>query len=119
MAQAEVYVCDTHALVWFLTRDSKLSEPAKTILRQAQLGDALVHIPTIVLSEFLALAVKGKVPWERLFEVLIRIGGISGFQVAPLDTQTFSRMLYIVLLSPQPRPSLELHDLSIQRQRSC
>ncbi len=111
MARGEIFVCDTHPLVWFLTRDRQLSEPARIVLRQAQAGEAVIYVPTIVLAEFLFLAIKGKVPWERLFELLIAIEGKGGFQVIALDLETFSGMLFLAMT--RPPLNLELHDLSI------
>lgn len=108
-----MFVCDTHPLVWFLTDNPKLSLTAAESLKRAQAGDAIAYVPTIVLSEFLSLATRDRVPWERLFEFLLRLGGTQGFSFADLDLEVFSRMMYIVMASPQPRPDLELHDLSI------
>jgi len=112
-APGSVFVTDTHPLVWFLTGDPKLTDDARTILRRAQAREAVVYVPTIVLAEFLYLVRKGKVPLDHLLELALRLDGFSEFRVAPLDMQTFSRMLYILQFSPRPRPDLEIHDLSI------
>lgn len=113
MPESEVFVSDTHTLVWFLTRDKKLSSLARSILLRAQDGDALVYVPTIVLSEFLYMAIGGKIPWDRMFHLVLALSEQNGFRVASLDLETFSRMMYLVLAAPHPRPSLEIHDLSI------
>ncbi len=42
------YVVDTHALVWYLTDDMKLSEEAAAIIEKSERGDPTVVIPTIV-----------------------------------------------------------------------
>jgi predicted nucleic acid-binding protein len=112
-APEAIFVTDTHPLVWFLTRDTKLSDDARSILRRAQAGETAVYVPAIVLTEFLYLVRKGRVPVDHLIELSLRFDGASGFRVAPLDMQTFSRMFYILYLSPQPKPDLEIHDLSI------
>ena len=113
MTSGEVFVCDTHPLVWFLTENPKLSASARSHLRRAEAGEATVYVPTIVLSEFLWLAKRDRVSWERFFEFLFRLEGYSGFRVADLNLETLSRMTYVIMVSPQPRPELELHDLSI------
>ncbi len=108
-----IFVTDTHPLVWFLTRDTRLSDDARDILRRAQANDTIVYVPAIVLAEFLYLVRKGKIPLDHLIELSLRLDGFSEFRVAPLDMQIFSRMFYILHLSPRPRPDLEIHDLSI------
>ncbi len=108
-----IFVTDTHPLVWFLTRDTKLSDDARDILRGAQTSATIVYVPAIVLAEFLYLVRKGKVPLDHLIELSLRLDGFSEFRVAPLDMQIFSRMFYILHFSRRPRPDLEIHDLSI------
>ena len=112
-APGSVFVTDTHPLVWFLTGDPRLTDGARAILRSAQARETVVYVPAIVLAEFLHLVGKGKVPLGHLLELALRLDGFSEFRVAPLDMQTFSRMLYILQFSPRPRPDLETHDLSI------
>jgi predicted nucleic acid-binding protein len=113
LAERDVFVCDTHSIAWFLTRDRKLSDRAREVLHDAQEGRALVHVPTIVLSEFLHMASRGKIPWDRLLRLIVATGPPSGFRVAPLDADTLSRMMYIALASPEWQRRLELHDLTI------
>ena len=48
-----IYVADTHSLVWFLSEDQQLSLKAKEIFEQAEKGDVVIIIPTIVLAELL------------------------------------------------------------------
>ena len=45
------YVADTHGLVWFLTKDSKLGVEALRIFRSADRGNVFVVIPSIVIAE--------------------------------------------------------------------
>ncbi|HEY9703995.1 MAG TPA: hypothetical protein V6C58_16215 [Allocoleopsis sp.] len=47
----EVYVLDTHGLLWFLTQSPKISLLARQILRDAENSSKQVFIPTIVLAE--------------------------------------------------------------------
>ena len=110
MGPQDVFVCDTHPLAWFLTRNPQLSEAARTVLRRAQGGEVVIYVPTIVLAEFLFLTNKGKLPLERLLELLMWIELRRGFRDVALDLGTFYRMLEA---SHVYSLDLELHDLSI------
>jgi len=52
----KTYVVDTHALVWFLTADSRLSDTARQALA---LPDSRLLISTLVLFEIKHLSAKG------------------------------------------------------------
>lgn len=54
-----VYTVDTHALLWFITADQKLSAQAKKALSDPS---AILLIPSIVLAEASFLVRKKKVP---------------------------------------------------------
>lgn len=108
-----VFVCDTHPLVWLLTDSPRLSRRARAILNSADNGDINVYIPVIVLGELLSTASRGKLEWEHLFEVLLRIEGGQGFRSVDVDMSTFSEMMRVEMLPPDVHPNLELHDLSI------
>ena len=56
----ETLIPDTHSLLWFLTQDSRLSDPARLALREAVAGDTLIVVPIIVLVEALRLVEKRK-----------------------------------------------------------
>ncbi len=51
------FVVDTHALVWFLAHDSRLSEKARTVLQDPTVR---LIIPAIVLAEIKYLSSKGR-----------------------------------------------------------
>lgn len=53
-------IVDTHALVWHLIADSKLSELAKAFLDDVDNGKALLVIPAVVLSELFMIVEKGR-----------------------------------------------------------
>lgn len=46
-----LYVVDTHALIWYLTNDSKLGEQAAQIFTAAERGESRLIISAIVLAE--------------------------------------------------------------------
>ena len=54
------YVTDTHTLLWYLLASSLLSAKAKSKFDEAELGLAIIHIPTIVFAELYFLNVKQK-----------------------------------------------------------
>jgi PIN domain nuclease of toxin-antitoxin system len=54
------YVVDTHALIWYLTGDKKLSPQAKAIFEAAEANETILIIPAIVLAELYYANVKNK-----------------------------------------------------------
>jgi len=66
-------VADTHTIVWYLSKDSRLSSGAHAALTAATTGGDLIHIPSICLVELTYLAEKGRLPSaarEALVEAL-------------------------------------------------
>jgi PIN domain nuclease of toxin-antitoxin system len=63
------YVVDTHALIWYLLNDKKLSRQAKAIFQAAEQNQTLLVIPAIVMAElYYANAKNGWFPdFARLF----------------------------------------------------
>lgn len=86
------YIVDTHALVWFISKDKKLSPLAKQVLNQAEAGEVQVLIPTLVLAELDYIAQKKRVA-ATLDELLGRIQEGTGFAIVPFDTEVFQAML--------------------------
>jgi PIN domain nuclease of toxin-antitoxin system len=82
--QQDVYVIDTHALIWFLTNDRRLPEAVRGILLRAEEGRIQVLAPTIVLAEIMHIADKRQLGISiRL--VLEKIEQSKGFAIVPLD----------------------------------
>lgn len=46
-----LYVVDTHALIWYLLADKKLSQSALAIFQAAERGETRLLLPAIVLAE--------------------------------------------------------------------
>ena len=66
-------VVDTHTIVWYLSKDSRLSPAAHDALTRATTGGELIHIPSICLVELTYLTEKGRLPTvarEALIEAL-------------------------------------------------
>ena len=45
------YVADTHALFWYLAAGPRLSANAKAAFDEGARGEALIHLPSIVIAE--------------------------------------------------------------------
>ena len=79
-------VADSHTIVWYLSRDSRLSSAAHAALTVATTGGDLIHIPSICLVELTYLAEKGRLPSaarEALVEALDDLSGPC--TLVPLD----------------------------------
>jgi len=48
-----LHVADTHALIWFLTRDNKLGSNAKEIFQKTEEGETIIVVSVISLLEIL------------------------------------------------------------------
>lgn len=67
-------VADTHTIVCYLSRDSRLSWGAHAALTAATTDGDLIHIPSICLVELTYLAEKGRLPGARLLMDVIDLG---------------------------------------------
>ncbi|MBI4654451.1 MAG: PIN domain-containing protein [Nitrospirae bacterium] len=82
------YIVDTHALVWFLEKNSRLSDNANTALADA---NTQIILPTIVLTEVIFLYAKKKIS-INLSAVLSQVANSSNCIVYPLDEEVVSRI---------------------------
>lgn len=98
----DVYVTDSHALLWFMTRNPKLSSPAQGIIRQAETGEVNVLIPTIVLAE-IDNVIRKKNLEITIQKIIGRISQGDGFDIAAFDLDIFQTMLTLPA-------NLEIHD---------
>lgn len=80
------YVTDTHALVWFLAKDKRLSREAYQIFAQATQGRAAILVPSIVLVELVFLLQRRRVP-ESIVQQAFALSEAPGadIRVVPLD----------------------------------
>jgi PIN domain nuclease of toxin-antitoxin system len=77
---------DTHAIIWYLTGDPRLSAKAAAALDGATAMGELIHVPSVCLVELTYLIEKGRVPLaarERLLDALDDPG--TPCRLAPLD----------------------------------
>jgi PIN domain nuclease of toxin-antitoxin system len=83
------YVTDTHALIWHLTGNSKLSKKAKDIFQNADNGMHQIIIPSIVLIEMVYLTEKERISnssFEKVFQLLDNVDG--SYEEASLNKET-------------------------------
>jgi len=77
------YVTDTHALIWYMSNDPKLSENAKEIFVKIDDSEDYIVIPCIVFFELLYLIEKKKIDFD--FDKFIEfISSSKNYKVEPL-----------------------------------
>jgi len=90
------YVTDTHALIWHLQGQTKLSSKVSSIFSRADNGQAIIIIPTIVLVEMIYLAEKKRIA-ANLVNLVLQLlqSGSQNYQLAPLDLLTVNSIALI------------------------
>ena len=77
---------DTHAIVWYLNDDPRLSSSASEVLDRATAEGELIYVPSVCLVELTYLIEKGRIPKaarERLVRALD--DPATPCRLAPLD----------------------------------
>ena len=99
MSEPVCYVADTHAWVYYLL--DMLPVKANYAFKQAERGEALIYVPTIVLAECVYLVERGRISlrYDELFSKL-KVAG--NFVVIPLTLEIVEEITRI--------PLGELHD---------
>lgn len=92
----KTFIVDTHALVWFISKDPRLSDRARAILRDPEIR---LIVPTIVLAEIKYLAAKGR--FEQTLDAVLRVIGVDPrCLIYPVDLGVVS----------QAPANLDIHD---------
>lgn len=82
------YVTDTHALLWHLSNDRRLSEQARSIFVAADVGTANIYVPTITVVEAIYLFEKARVPQAIVDRTLTLLASpTTRYHVVPLDLE--------------------------------
>ena len=78
---------DTHALVYYLDQKlTRLGKNARRIFQNAEEGNALIYIPTVVLWEMSRRLAEGDLVFSTPFDKWCRsVDKASGFSIAPLE----------------------------------
>lgn len=87
---AHKYVLDTHALVWFVEGNSRLSESAKEILVAT---DSQMVLPLIALAEAALIIERGRTTISDVSKFLTRVYADSRIEIFPLTLDVFERSL--------------------------
>jgi PIN domain nuclease of toxin-antitoxin system len=97
-----MYVTDTHAFLWYLSEDKRLSKKALEAFEECDTGKDIMIIPSIVLVEALFLCEDERV--ELKFEEIIsRLQISSNYHVYPLDERVVAECMNIKLSDPHDR----------------
>ena len=81
-------IADTHAVVWFLLDDPRLSVTARIVMESALAQFDPIHVATISLVEVAYLVERGRIHldmFNKIYEVLTDIA--SGFEPVPLTLE--------------------------------
>jgi PIN domain nuclease of toxin-antitoxin system len=90
------YITDTHALIWYLTANPKLSAEAKHIFQNADIGSHQIIIPSIVLIEMVYLVEKGRIHKASFDTILELLNTVEGsYAEAPLNKETVKALQHI------------------------
>ncbi|MCZ7383278.1 MAG: PIN domain-containing protein [Candidatus Methanoperedens sp.] len=101
-SMSDIFVTDTHALLWYLTDDEKLSKIAQGVFEKADKGEVDIVIPTTVLAEALFITEKHRVDIEFI-DIIENIQNSSNYLLHPLDID-------IVMKCHELKKIPELHD---------
>ena len=97
-----LYVTDTHPFLWYLSEDKRLTKTAKSVFDEAEDGNVIIVIPTIVLAESLHILEKERVAVK--FKDIVRKIEIGwNYTTIPLDMRIVKRIEEFTKLP-------ELHD---------
>lgn len=99
---AHKYILDTHALVWFVEGNKRLSESAKTIIAGA---DSEMVLPLIALAEAAVIIERGRTTISDVSKFLARVYADTRIEIFPLTVDVFERSL-----TPEGLRIPELHD---------
>ena len=83
------YVADTHALIWYFFKPSRLGPSAQAALDEVGEGQALLVIPAVVVAEMLMVVERGRVQatLTDLQGVIDRLRRNSVCELPPLTSE--------------------------------
>lgn len=99
---AHKYILDTHALIWFLEGNKRLSQPAKLIMAAS---DTEMVLPLIALAESVIIIEKGWTTISDVSQFLTRVYADPRIEIYPLALDIFERSL-----TPEGMSIPEMHD---------
>ena len=87
---AHKYIIDTHALIWFLEGNKRLSQSAKAIMVAA---DSEMILPLIALAETTVIIEKGRSTIPDISQFLAKVYADPRIEIYPLTLEIFQRSL--------------------------
>ncbi len=99
---ANLYVVDTHVLIWYFTGSKRLKPALREKLDETRAQNGRLLVPTIVLAEALDIAEKGRVQFD-FAEMYRVIREEQEFEIVSLSPEIFNTVIQV-----QNIP--ELHD---------
>ena len=99
---AHKYIVDTHALIWFLEGNKRLSQSAQVVMATA---DCEMVLPLIVLAEATVIIEKQRTTIPDVQQFMARIYADPRIELYPLTLEVFQRSL-----TPEGMKIPELHD---------
>ncbi len=79
-------LADTHAIIWYLLADSRLSEKARATFAIAVENADPIGVPAIVIVEMIYLTEKNRIPQQALEKLRVELQSYgSVLTVVPLD----------------------------------
>lgn len=99
---AHKYILDTHALVWFVEGNKRLSESAKTIIAGT---DSEMVLPLIALAEAAVIIERGRTTISDVSKFVARVYADTRIEIFPLTVDVFEHSL-----TPEGLRIPELHD---------
>jgi PIN domain nuclease of toxin-antitoxin system len=100
---AHKYILDTHALVWFVEGNKRLSKPAKEIIGAA---NSQMVLPLIALAEAAVIIERGRTTITDVSKFLTRVYADTRIEIFPLTLDVFERSL-----TPEGLHIPELHEM--------
>ena len=89
-------VADTHAVIWYLYDDPRLSGSARALIEEAAMAGDQIAISAITLAEIVYLSEKGRIDREALDRVLTALSEPeSVIRELPLDRTVIAVMASI------------------------
>ncbi len=83
------HVADTHAIIWHLTLNPRLSPVARAVLLDADAGNRRIFVPSISLVEAIFLADRGRIDQDLVDLMLSYVENPNrAYSSAELDTVT-------------------------------
>ena len=88
-----MYVTDTHSLIWYFNgKHSSLSPKVLSAFQQAENGDVVIYIPSVVFWEVALLEKRGKIALKDGFQNWSKkLLSQNGFAIAHLEIEIIAK----------------------------